>query len=356
MDRIAILAFRIVDQLRHDKRTMALILFAPIIVLFLVHSILTGADNTYKIGVISAPEDYVTQLAKGEDISVEVIDFSNGDMDLAIENAINAIKAEEITAAVSVPDDLANADIYLDGTDTAVAKQITGIIKSALSLTLREKLPISIEESEYRTTYVYGSEDTSSFDNFGAAMIGIIIFFFVFLIAGINFLGERNSGTLEKMLSTPIKRGEIVIGYVLGFSILALIQTVIVTVFVVYVLDVTVIGSIWYVLLINLLTAIMALTLGMAISGLASSEFQMVQFIPIIIIPQIFLCGLFNLTPGWELLGKFVPLTYSVGALREVMLHGNGIGDIGLDLLVILGFSAFFMLLNVSFLRKQRSI
>ncbi len=356
MNRINTLAFRIVDQLRHDKRTMALILFAPIIVLFLVHSILTSEDTTYKIGIISAPEDYIEQLTQNEDITVEVIDFSDADMDIAIEKAVNAVEAEEITAAVRVSEDLANADIYLDGTDTTVAKQITGIIKSALSLTQREKLPISIAESEYRTTYVYGSEDISFFDNFGAAMIGIIIFFFVFLLAGINFLGERNSGTLEKMLSTPIKRGEIVIGYVLGFSILALIQTGIMTVFVVYILNVTVIGSIWYVLLINLLTAVMALTLGMVISGLASSEFQMMQFIPVIIIPQIFLCGLFSLPPGWTLLGKFMPLTYSVDALREVMLRGKGIEDIWFDLLVILGFSAIFMRLNVSFLKKQRSI
>ncbi|WP_099468014.1 ABC transporter permease [Konateibacter massiliensis] len=352
MNRINTLAFRIVAQLRHDKRTMALILFAPIIVLVMIYSILGNDDVTYKIGIISAPESYVTQLTENEDISVESIDFSEADR----ENAIDAIKAEEIAAAVYVSDDLASIDVYLDGTNTTTAKQVIAVIKSSLNLTLRANSPIALSEAAVATNYIYGSENTSNFDNFGTPMIGIIIFFFVFLIGGINFLGERSSGTLEKMLSTPIRRGEIVVGYVIGFSILALLQTVILTLFVVYVLNVTVVGSIWYVLLINLLTALMALTLGMSISCLASSEFQMVQFIPIVIIPQIFLCGLFDLTSGWEVFSKFMPLTYSVDALREVMLHGNGIETIWLDLLAILGFSAIFMLLNISFLRRQRSI
>lgn len=356
MNRINIIAFRIVAQLRHDKRTMALILFAPIVVLTLIYSILGGDDTAYKIGVISAPETYVTQLEESKDISVETIDFSETDKKKSIDNTKGAIETQEITAAVYVSDDLKTVDIYLDGTNTTAAKQVTAAIKSSLNLTLRAESPINIAEAEFRTNYVYGSQDSSFFDNFGTQMIGIIIFFFVFLIAGINFLGERSSGTLEKMLSTPIRRGEIVTGYVLGFSILALIQTVILTLFVVYVLDVTVIGSIGYVLLINLMTAVMALTLGMFLSSLASSEFQMVQFIPIVIIPQIFLCGLFSLSSGWKIVGKFMPLTYSVDALREVMLHGNGIKTIWLDLLVILGFSTIFMLFNVLFLKKQRSI
>ena len=127
------------------------------------------------------------------------------------------------------------------------------------------------------------------------------MFFFVFLIAGINFLTERKTGTLEKMLSMPIKRREIVAGYMIGFSVLALVQTTTITLFVIYVLGLHVEGSIGYVFLISLLTAITALSLGILLSNLANSEFQMVQFIPLVIIPQIFLCGLFRLSSGWEI-------------------------------------------------------
>ncbi len=352
MNRIKTLAFRIITQLRHDKRTMALILFAPLIVLTLVYSILGDNDKTYKIGIISAPNTFITQLEDFEDVNIEIVDMS----DTPIDNALTSIKNESIVAAVKVSDNLDNIDIYLDGTNANTANQIIAVIKNSYNLAMRENLPISFPETDFETHYVYGSEDNSSFDNFGAPMVGIIIFFFVFLIAGINFLGERNSGTLEKMLSTPIKRSEIIIGYLLGFSVLALIQTIILTLFVVFVLHVTVVGSIWYVFLINLLTAIMALTLGMFISCLASSEFQIIQFIPIVIIPQIFLCGLFDLTDGWEAVGKLMPLSYSVDALQEVMLRGNGFNSIWFDLLITIGFSTIFITFNILYLKKQRRI
>ena len=115
--------------------------------------------------------------------------------------------------------------------------------------------------------YIYGSKDSTFFDNYGTPLIGIIVFFFVFLVAGINFLTERKTGTLEKMLSTPIRRGEIITGYVLGFSLVALLQTTIITLFVIYVLDLTVVGSVWHVFAINLLTAVSALSLGILLSS-----------------------------------------------------------------------------------------
>ena len=126
--------------------------------------------------------------------------------------------------------------------------------------------------------------------------------------------------------------------------------------FVVYVLGLTVVGSIWYVLLINLLTAITALTFGILLSTLANNEFQMVQFIPLVIIPQIFLCGLFNLSGGWELLGHFMPLYYTTHALTEVMLRGNGFETIWPDCLLLLGYSLVFMLVNIQLLKRQRSL
>src|SRR5665648_1222479 len=146
-----------------------------------------------------------------------------------------------------------------------------------------------------------------------------------------SFLQERTTGTLEKMLSTPIKRWELILGYVLGFGGLTVVQSSLITFYVVYVLGIMMIGSIWLVLLITLLTAISALTLGMLLSTAASSQFQMLQFIPIIIVPQIFFCGLFQLSPGWDAVGRVMPLYYSADALNEIMVRGNGFNAVSVS-------------------------
>jgi ABC-2 type transport system permease protein len=242
-------------------------------------------------------------------------------------------------------------------------------IRDALNI-LKERIPQSLlgnivlplipdvesATNNWKVDYVYGSADSTFFDNFGAPMVGIIVFFLTFLIAGINFLSERTSGTLEKLLSTPIRRGEIIAGYTLGFGILAVVQSLLVTLYVVYVLGMQVVGSIWFVILINLLTAVTALTLGILLSTLANSEFQMIQFIPIVILPQIFLCGLFKLSGGWIIVSYFMPLYYTTDALTEVMLRGHGIAAIWPDLLVLSGLSLIFVTVNTLMLKRHRGV
>lgn len=353
--RIKTLAIRILNQLRHDKRTVAMVIFAPLLILTLIYFILNSDNTTYQIGIVSAPEHFISELKNTADVDIEITQISRDEMQSAIKN-------ETVSAAVLISSDSKQVDVYMDGTDASKAQKLKMLIQRANAAALQKSMQQQVNgmkidmEPEFHTKYIYGSENATFFDNFGAPLIGLVVFFFVFLIAGINFLGERTSGTLEKMLSTPIRRGEIIVGYVLGFSILALIQTTLVTLFVVYVLGLTVAGSLWYVFLINLLTAITALSLGILLSTMANNEFQMVQFIPLVIFPQVFLCGLFDLSGGWKIAGYFMPLTYTTDALREVMLRGNGFSHIWLACLVLLGFALLFMAVNVRLLRRQRSI
>jgi len=157
-------------------------------------------------------------------------------------------------------------------------------------------------------------------------------------------------------LSTPIQRWEIVTGYVLGFGAVTVIQSLIITIFVVYVLDIMMIGSLWLVLLITLLSAMTALTLGILLSTLASSEFQMIQFIPIVVVPQVFFTGLFDLSPAWSIVGKFMPLYYVADALEKVMIRGERFPDIAFDVFVLLGLTLLFMTANTRLLKRYRRI
>ncbi|MGI6766301.1 MAG: ABC transporter permease [Lentihominibacter sp.] len=355
--RIRALILRIIIQLRHDKRTLALVLFVPILALSLVFFILDDSNVTYEIAIDSNDEAFAEALEDNDIINIEIVHLDKNPEQMVKEGSLAAVLYRGTDEELYV---------YLDGTDAGAASKAQAAIKSAFITVYRDQvksdmddypgMELDIEEPEVMTEYVYGSADNSSFENIGVPMIGIIVFFFVYLIAGINFLGERRSGTLERMLATPIKRSEIVTGYTLGFCVLAIIQTLIISLFSVYALGLPVEGSLLLVLLINILTAICALTLGILLSTLADSEFQLIQFIPIVIIPQVFLCGLFHLSSGWQTVSRFVPLYYTTDALRSVMIKGLGLADIGSDVAVLLGLSIVFIIINILVLKRQRSV
>ncbi|MGL5693853.1 MAG: ABC transporter permease [Peptostreptococcaceae bacterium] len=179
------------------------------------------------------------------------------------------------------------------------------------------------------------------------------------LLAGISFLRERISGTLERLMATPIKRWEIVTGYFLGFGVFVMIQTVLIQLFMVHVLEITIKGSSYVVLLINILLAAGSLSLGTLLSTFAKNEFQLIQFIPIVIVPQIMFCGIFSLreAPMWvNALSKVFPLTYAADALSSVILRGATISNVTLDILILTCYAVLFIVLNALALKKYRKL
>jgi ABC-2 type transport system permease protein len=144
-----------------------------------------------------------------------------------------------------------------------------------------------------------------------------------------------------------------------GFGLFTLLQGALIAWFSIGVLGLYMEGSIWLVLLINLLLTLTALTLGTLLSSYAGSEFQIIQFIPIVIVPQVFFSGLFSLEamqPWLQKVSYAMPLYYGADAMRGIMLRGEGFADIQLDIYILLGFSLAFALLNVVALKKQRAI
>lgn len=340
--RIRALALRILHQLVNDKRTLALILFAPLLVLTLIYFILDTTITDMKVGVINAPQQYVENLYKNNIIPVRCTESE----------AMQMLRDERILASVQ----MISGKIYIDvdGSNTTKATAVLAAVEQAkkgMNSTQQARIDLKSE-----INYVYGASDLGMFDNFGSLFIGFLVFFFTFLISGISFLQERTTGTLEKLLSTPIKRWEIVVGYIVGFGTVTVVQSAIITFFVIYVLDVMMIGSLWLVMLTTLLSAMTALSLGMLLSTAATSEFQMIQFIPIVIVPQVFFTGLFDLSPEWAMVGKFMPLYYVADALDKIMIRGAGISAIALDIGLLLGLTLIFMAANTLLLKRYRRI
>jgi ABC-2 type transport system permease protein len=193
-------------------------------------------------------------------------------------------------------------------------------------------------------------------DNIAPALLATLALFFSFLLTGISFLRERSQGTMERLMASPVSRTDIAVGYLLGFFSFALLQTLIIVLFTVYVLGVNYRGDLWQIFVFQIVIIIGAVNLGIFISTFARNEFQMVQFIPLIIVPQIFLSGVLwpvEQMPNYlQWLSDILPLKYGVDGLRQIMLYGKTLADVGFDLLVLVAFAVITVLLAAVTLRR----
>lgn len=340
--RIKSLVIRILRQIIRDKRTLGMLIFAPILVLSMLYLVFNGDEYVPKLGFVEAPDGITAKLDLSD---VEVIYYNT--MRAAEKDLDEKLLDGFITFKDSRP------MIYLEGSDPMVNGETLRWIQSAFQV-LQENIP-----EELNIRYFHGSSEMGQFDYFGPVLLGFFVFFFVFIIAGVSFIRERTTGTLERLLSTPVRKWEIVTGYVIGFGIVTMVQSTIIAAYTIYVLDMMMEGSFVHLLIIILVLSFTALTLGILISTFANNELQMIQFIPVIIVPQVFFSGLFNLETisDWlSWIGSITPLYYAAEALRDVMVRGYGFSDIYLEITVLLAFSIFFILLNILALRKYRKI
>jgi ABC-2 type transport system permease protein len=341
--RVRAIVLRIIRQFFRDKRTLGLMIFAPMFVMFLMNLVFNGEEYKPTIAIDKDVPDMIVEKLEKNDVDIK---------EMTKETANDQLDEQQIDAFIEM--DGGTPKITLEGSDPSVNKAVLVSVQKAF-----QALAPQTQSLNVKTVYLHGSEDMALFDNFGPVLIGFFVFFFVFLIAGVSFLRERTGGTLERLLATPLKRWEIVIGYVIGFGIFTTFQASLISWFAIDILDMMMEGSFLCVLLITFLLAMTALTLGTLLSAFANNELQMIQFIPLVVVPQIFFSGLFNLETMAEWLRSLsvvMPLTYGADALREIMIRGNGWEQIALDVYVLLGFSLLFMVLNVIALKKYRRL
>ncbi|NSC23198.1 ABC transporter permease subunit [Streptomyces albus subsp. chlorinus] len=204
--------------------------------------------------------------------------------------------------------------------------------------------------------YVFDA-DRRSFDGIGASLLGIFPLVTMFLVTSIATLRERTSGTLERLLSMPLGKGDLILGYALAFGALAAVQAALATGVAVWFLDLDIAGSPWLLLLIALLDALLGTALGLFVSAFAASEFQVVQFMPAMIFPQILLCGLFaprgSMQPVLEAISNVLPMSYAVDGMTEVLHHADATGDFVRDILVVAGSALLVLALGAATLRRR---
>lgn len=187
--------------------------------------------------------------------------------------------------------------------------------------------------------YVY-YDNPMVFDRIGPQMLGLFPFIIMFLITSITMVRERTSGTLERLLTTPLRRGELVVGYALAFAVAALVQSLVSSAVAIWLLDLTV-QTPWVVVLFAVLDALLGTALGLLMSAFATTEFQAVQFMPLVIVPQILLCGL--LTPRDQMvdvlrwISNALPLSYATDAFNEAVVEVGFTEGMWIDTVVVGG-------------------
>lgn len=338
--RVNGVVIRIIRQFFRDKGSLAMMFGAPMLLLWLLSLVFTQKDYIPHIAVVDVPAPIVKAMKNQE---ASIYEYSK-------DKAVSELEKQKVDAVIHLENGKMN--LLLEGSDSSKNRAVLQVLQKST-----EKSDVSMMKPE--VNYLHGSKDITMFDGLGPVLIGFFTFFFVFILSGVSFVRERLSGTLERLLSTPVRRWEIVVGYIIGFGIFAFIQSIIIVSFSVYILDLYVAGSIWLTLLITCMLSLTALTLGTFLSAYANNEFQMIQFIPLVIVPQVFFSGLFpmeSMNTWLQMLGKLFPLTYGADAMRQVMIRNQGFAEIAVDLTVLFLFSLLFAVGNIFALKKHRKI
>src|SRR4051794_10965131 len=199
--------------------------------------------------------------------------------------------------------------------------------------------------------------DEAVFDELGPPLLAMFPFVVMFLVTSVTTLRERSSGTLERLLSMPMGRLDLLVGYALAFGLVALVQALLAVGVTVGLLGLDLAGPVWALGLVAVVDAVLGTVLGLFVSAFAATEFQAVQFMPALVLPQVLLCGLFvprDEMPGvLHAVANLMPLTYAVDAMQQVQHASSLTADFWTDLAVIVAFAVALLGLGAGTLRRR---
>jgi ABC-2 type transport system permease protein len=380
--RTAAIVRRIVEEIHRDRPSLALLFVAPIVITGLVAFILRGsvAPDTNAIVVNEAG----AAVAPVADAIVSALHQQGASAILVTDEtaARSAIDAGSASVAVIMPSDLAGQlaagapptiRVLTRGLDPSAEGQQVAVVGKALVVAASQAFGVRAPTIQHDT--LYGTAASSDpVAPFAPMIVGFFAYFFVYILTGVSFLRERTAGTLERLLATPVARGEIVAGYTIGFGLFATIQVGLLLAWALgsaqvgpigplpafsIGLGLAVAGSSLFAFIVVLLLALGAVSLGIFLSTFARTELQIIQFIPLVLAPQFLLSGvLFPTTSLPSILrpvAAVMPLSYAVDGLRQVFVRGGGQagGAREIDQLGRAGFVLFFATIASLTIRRE---
>jgi ABC-2 type transport system permease protein len=361
---------RVFRDLRNDKRSLAMIIIAPVFAMFIFGLAFGGEVSDVRVVVVNQDQGVASAAGAGALSAAEEI-ISNLDREVLdiveeedIDAAVQQVRDGDAFAVIIFPEDFtesvlsggtATIDLELDKSNINVANSITKAVSDALLATMDQmgkQLPITIN-----TVAVYGA-NAKFMDFFVPGIMAFVVFLITTLLTLVTFVGERTSGTLDRMLATPLTELDIVIGYAVTFSIIGTGQALLLLIIGILVFKITVVGNILLAFLVIALLAVVSQAMGILLSSTAKREAQAIQVLPFVILPAFLLAGIFwpvEAIPTWlRPLSYLVPPTYTVDASRAVMLKGWGISGIWIDIVALLAMAVFFLAMAVWSLKARK--
>ncbi len=375
--RVLALFRRVVSEIRRDRPSLALLFIAPIVITGLVTFILRESQPPQVTAVVVNLAGARGQLA-GDALGAALRTGGATVTDGADEAAARASIADRSAsvgivirtgAASGSPLDVS---VITNGLDPSGDVSQVAAVQRAVLAAVTSASGTSIPVVEHTT--VYGTPTDDPVTTFAPAIVAFFAYFFVYILTGVSFLRERTGGTLERLMATPVTRGEVVLGYTLGFGLFATIQVAVLMLWALGSLHVGALGPLpafsiglgiaangspILAFLVVVLLAVGAVSLGIFLSTFARTELQIIQFIPIVLAPQFLLSGVLfpvsSLPSILQPLVAIMPLNYAVDGLRQVFIRGADLGVPALQLdLVVLGIvAAFFATIAAFTIRRD---
>lgn len=382
--RTLAVARKTLRSLKHDRRTVGFLVLMPLFMIAIFGYTFGGSLKDVSVYVVnldswdgdsSASEAVIAGLDDSGTMRIERVLGPAGDPQELMERALKEVEAGDAWAAIvfeegfteqvlqslaemgSAPSGMpATITVHIDASNPNIAQAVLNEVQLTVQRVLVSEYnvmpPMAVEEER-----VYG-EGAEFIDFFAPGVMGLAAMMVTFMLSIISFVHERTTGTLDRLLTTPVTEGEIVAGYALALGLVGLVQSIVILSAAVALFQVQIAGSPVMVLLIIFVLGAGNQGLGFLLSSNAKNEFQAVQFMPLILFPSILLAGVFwPIEAVPELLrpvSYFVPLTYAVDACRSVMLRGWGPGEVWFEVAVLVGFAAVMLLLSAYSLRKRR--
>ncbi|MFQ6107744.1 MAG: ABC transporter permease [Thermoplasmata archaeon] len=406
--RVLAMARNILLRLTHDRRTLGMIFIMPIIFIGLFGSAFSGEPEEINtivvnndtgdaivpvkepIGSIAYPDfDIANQIVDSLDTKTLTLHYSDD-----LNEAIEEVRDGKAWAVVYFPENFtshlfgkflkigntetisyplvggqdytvdlqnistsdARIDLRVDGSNTQVAAAVIQSIADTLMKSVEATHPEFSFSDVLNVNYVYG-ENARFIDFFAPGIMALVVTMITIMLTIISFVRERTNGTLDRLLVSPMKPREIVLGYTITFTLVAILQSIEIIAIGVGLFGVQIVGSIALALLIIILYAVGLLGLGFMFSTLARNEFQAIQFVPLVILPSIILAGVIwpieSMPPILRPASYVIPLTYAADALRSVMIRGWGPLEIGADILALCIFAVLTFSVSIVIMRRK---
>jgi ABC-2 type transport system permease protein len=372
---------KVLRSLKHDRRTVGFLVLMPIFMIAIFGFTFGGEVKGVEVyvvnldqgaGNVSYSDLIVAHLQQDETFKIkEIVTPASGLAD-PVAYGRDKVESGDAWACIVFPADFtmdivtyapgntsildaAAITLLLDGSNTNIMQAVTSSVQTSLAVVLYQDAgftsPVRVDADK-----VYG-DGMGFIDTFAPGVISLAVMMVTFMLSIISFIHERTTGTLARLLSTPVTEGEVVLGYAMAFGLIGLVQSLMVLATALVLFDIQVEGSLLLVLLTIFLLGVGMQGLGFLLSANARTEFQAIQFIPLILFPSILLSGVF-----WPIqavpeilrpISYFLPLTYAIDGARSVMVRGWGLEQVWPDLVILTLFAVAMLSLSVLLMKRR---